>query len=139
MNRLTLAIGLALLCAIAAHAQDTTVIIKDPDPPTPAIKETTTTTTTDHYDTVSTSSAHKAVHHSVHHYPVHRAPVAYHHPVTSHAVASHVTDTQTTTQTTVTTPAHESTAVVSQDADGNISVSTTRPVEAPADPDDGKH
>ncbi len=138
MNRLVFAIGLALLCAMPAHAQDTTVIVKDPDPPTPAITQTTTTTTAQ-YDTTATSThavAPMAVQHPVHHHRVPHTAVAYHRPVTSHET----TATQTTTQTTVTVPPRTPTAVVSEHADGSVTVSTSEhAVEVPADQGDGQH
>jgi hypothetical protein len=139
MNRLIFALGLALSFVIPAHAQETTVIVKDPDPPTPAISQTTTTTTDEQHDTTATlthTSAPRVVHHPVQHHPVHHTAVAYHRPVTAHES----TDTQTTTQTTVTVPAHNPSTVVSEHADGSVTVSTSSPtVEVPADQSDDQH
>lgn len=144
MKRLICAIGLALLCAIPAHAQDTAVIVKDPDPPTPAIRQTTTTTTIDEQDaTISTATRARAprlAHHTIHHHRVHHTAVAYHPPVTPPVTSQVSTATQTTTQTTVTVPPRTPTALVREHADGSVSVSTSAPaVEVPADQGDGQH
>jgi hypothetical protein len=136
MKRLTLAIGCAVLCAIPAYAQDTTVVVQDPDPATPGIQQTTTTTTTEHSESVSRAHVHgaKPAHPAVHRRPVH---TAYHAASIHHDSA----DTRTTTQTTVTVPPHDSSTVVSEHADGSVTVSTDAPpVEVrPAEQDDGQH
>ena len=137
MNRLTLAIGLALLCAGMACAQETTVVVKDPDPPTPAIQQTTTTTTTEHRETVTppSSAGSGTVHHAVRRHRVHRASVAYHRPVEHDS-----SDTQTTTKSTVFIPPHEPTTVVSEHADGSVTVSPGEPATQPepSGQDDGQ-
>jgi hypothetical protein len=57
----------------------------------------------------------------------------------------HTTDTQTTTQTTVTVPPHKSSTVVSEHADGSVSVTSDVPpqgqgsVVVPVEQDDEQH
>ena len=136
MKRLTLAIGCALLCAIPAYAQNTAVIVQDPDPATPGIQQTTTTTTTEHSESVSRAHVHgtRPVHRAVHR---HSAHTAYHGVAIHHDSA----ETRTTTQTTVTVPPHDSSTVVSEHADGSVTVSSDAPpvVVRSVEQDDGQH
>ena len=145
LKPIVVAVGFALLCAAGAHAQEAvivqqqpdTVVVQDPDPPTPGIQQMTTTTTTEHTATVDKSPAPKTVHHPVRRRPVRPAPVAYHGPARVPAKTVDTTDTQTTTQTTVTIPPHDPSTVVSEHADGSVTVTSDRPpVEVPVDQDD---
>ena len=133
-GRVSLLLGLALACTFPAHAQQAaivvdrpdTVVVRDPDPATPGIQQTTTTTTTEHIASVTHAPAH-VVHHPAYRRPVHHAAVSHATTATAHTHSVHSVDTRTTTQTTLTVPPHDSSTVVSENADGSVTVTSDQP------------